>query len=44
LEEALWRDNFREEVIKNQEYNFGGQLLFEYDHKEKALTVKENSH
>lgn len=36
-----WIDNFRD-VIKDQGYNFGSQLLFDYDHNKKELIIKEN--
>ncbi|USK92869.1 AAA family ATPase [Rossellomorea marisflavi] len=36
-----WIDNFRG-VIKDQGYNFGDQLLFEYDYNNKELIIKVN--
>jgi energy-coupling factor transporter ATP-binding protein EcfA2 len=36
-----WIDNFRG-VIKDQGYNFGDQLLFEYDYNNKELMIKVN--
>ncbi|MBT2666142.1 hypothetical protein J7J00_11560 [Bacillus sp. ISL-4] len=36
-----WIDDFRD-VIKEQGYNFGDQLLFDYDHNKKELKIKEN--